>query len=143
MSQKEGIPHPGLADQVMSLEGRHERIQAVESTRKALLARRCYSLRLHIYLGFFLIFLFVVGVATAMMLTMYEVERKLHFLEIANEYMWEIQQARRFEKNFFLYGTNLNDALENVHRAKQIFDDNKEELGKIAGNARQATILSN
>src|SRR4030067_1135527 len=143
MSQKEGIPHPGLADQVMSLEGRHERIQAVESTRKALLARRRYSLRLHIYLGFFLIFLYVVGVATAIMLTMYEVEKKLHFLEIANEYMLEIQQARRFEKNFFLYGANLNDALENVYQAKQIFDDNREELRKILGKDSQAIILSN
>lgn len=143
MSQKEGNPHHDLADQAKSLEGRYERIQAVESTRKALLARRRYSLRLHIYLGFFLIFLFVVGVAAAMMLTMYEVENKLRFLEIANEYMLEIQQARRFEKNFFLYGTNLNDALENVYQAKQIFDDNKEELRKILGKDSQAIILSN
>ncbi len=143
MSQKEGNPHHDLADQAKSLEGRYERIQAVESTRKALLARRRYSLRLHIYLGFFLIFLFVVGVATAMMLTMYEVENKLRFLEIANENMLEIQQARRFEKNFFLYGTNLNDALENVYQAKQIFDDNKEEIRKILGKGSQAIILSN
>jgi len=143
MSRKEGNSHLDLADQATSLEGRYERIRAVESTRKALLARRRYSLRLHIYLGFFLIFLFVVGVATAMMLTMYEVENKLRFLEIANEYMLEIQQARRFEKNFFLYGTNLNDALENVNQAKQIFDDNKEEIRKILGKGSQAIILSN
>lgn len=143
MSKKEGNPHHDLADQATSLEGRYERIQAVESTRKALLARRRYSLRLHIYLGFFLVFLFVVGVATAMMLTMYEVENKLRFLEIANEYMLEIQQARRFEKNFFLYGTNLNDALENINKAKQIFDDNREEIRKILGKDSQAIILSN
>lgn len=143
MSRKEGNPHRDLADQATSLEGRYERIQAVESTRKALLARRRYSLRLHIYLGFFLVFLFVVGVATAMMITMYEVENKLSFLEIANEYMLEIQQARRFEKNFFLYGTNLNDALENVNKAKQIFDDNREEIRKILGKDSQAIILSN
>lgn len=143
MSRKEGNSRHDIADPATSLEGRYERIRAVESTRKALLARRRYSLRLHIYLGFFLIFLFVVGVATAMMLTMYEVENKLRFLEIANEYMLEIQQARRFEKNFFLYGTNLNDALENVNKAKQIFDDNKEEIRKILGKGSQAIILSN
>jgi signal transduction histidine kinase len=143
MSLNEGNPRHDIADPATSLEGRYERIRAVESTRKALLARRRYSLRLHIYLGFFLIFLFVVGVATAMMLTMYEVENKLRFLEIANEYMLEIQQARRFEKNFFLYGTNLNDALENVNQAKQIFDDNKEEIRKILGKGSQAIILSN
>ena len=143
MSQKEGNPHHDLADQAKSLEGRYERIHAVESTRKALLARRRYSLRLYIYLAFFLIFLIAIGVATSMMLTIDEVEKKLRFLEIANEYMLEIRQARRFEKNFFLHGTNLNDALENVYQAKQILNDNKEELGKIIGKDSQSIILFN
>ena len=143
MSQKEGNHHHDLADQAMSLEGRSGRIHAVEFTRKALLARRRYSLRLYIYLGFFLIFLIAVGVATSMMLTMDVVEKKLRFLEIANEYMLEIRQARRFEKNFFLHGTNLNDALENVYQAKQILNDNKEELGKILGKDSQSIILFN
>lgn len=143
MSQKEGNPRHDLADQAKSLEGRYGRIQAVESIRKALLARPRYSLRLHIFLGFLLIFLYVVGVGVAMMLTMYEVEKKLRFLEIANESMLEIQQARRYEKNFFLYGTNLNDALENVYQAQKILDDNKEEIRTILGKDSQAILLSN
>jgi len=150
MSQKKGIPPTmthDLADQAKTLEGRSEQIQATESARKALLARRRhrhrYSLQLHIYLSFFLVFLFVAGVATALMLTMYGVEKKLRFLEIVGEYMMEIQQARRFEKNFFLYGTNLNDAVENVYQAKQIFDNNSEELRKILGKSSQAIIMSN
>ena len=63
--------------------------------------------------------------------TMVQVEDKLHVLEIVNDYVVEIQQARRFEKNYFLYGTNLSDALENVYKARGIFDRNKEELGSM------------
>jgi two-component system NtrC family sensor kinase len=114
-----------------TLEGHYEHIKAAESAREALLARRRFSLRLQIYLGFFLVFLFAVGIATILLITMYQVEEKLRILEIANDYVIEIQQARRFEKNYFLYGTNLSDALENVYKAKDIFDRNTEELKKI------------
>jgi two-component system NtrC family sensor kinase len=114
-----------------TLEGHYEHIKAAESAREALLARRPFSLRLQIYLGFFLIFLFAVGIATILLITMYQVEEKLRILEIVNDYVIEIQQARRFEKNYFLDGTNLSDALENVYQAKDIFDHNTEEFKKI------------
>ena len=44
------------------------------------------------------------------------VERIL-FLEVAGDYKAEIQQARRFEKNYLLYGTNLEDVLLNIDAA--------------------------
>ena len=112
----------GHADLATTLEGRYERIKAAESAREALLARRRFSLRLQIYLGVFLVFLFAVLIASVLVVTMYQVEDKLRFLDIVNDYVIEIDQARRFEKNFFLYGTNLTDALENVYKAKDIFD---------------------
>lgn len=125
------------------LEGRYERIKAVEMAREALLARPSLSLRLQIYFGFLLVFLFAVGIATALVFAMYQVEDKLQFLDIVNEYVIEIQQARRFEKNFFLYGTNLSDALENVEKAHDILSLNAGELEKIIGRKSQSTILFN
>jgi two-component system NtrC family sensor kinase len=116
-----------------TLEGPYEKIRAAEAARQALLSRRRVSLRFQIYLGFFLVFLFSVGIATAVVLSMFEMEDKLRFLEIVDDYVTEIQQARRFEKNYFLYGTNLNDALENVYQAKGIFDHNGAELTRILG----------
>jgi len=126
-----------------TLEGRFDSIAAIESARQALLSRRRFSLRLQIHLGFFLIFVFILGVAAALILTMYQVEDRLQFLEIVNDYALEIQQARRFEKNFFLYGTNLNDALENVYKAKEIFDRNSEEVIEILGKDNENIVLSN
>jgi two-component system NtrC family sensor kinase len=116
-----------------TLEGPFERLRAAEAARHALLSRRRISLRFQIYLGFFLVFLFSAGIATALVLSMIEMEEKLQFLEIVNDYVTEIQQARRFEKNYFLYGTNLSDALENVYQAKEVFSNNGNELTRILG----------
>ncbi len=126
-----------------TLEGRFDSIQAIESARQALLSRRRFSLRLQIYIGFFLIFIFVLCIAAALITTMYQVENRLRFMEIVNDYAIEIQQARRFEKNFFLYGTNLNDALENVYKARDIFDRNSKEVINMLGKDTQNTILTN
>ncbi|MFI4972674.1 MAG: hypothetical protein ACHP7H_08340 [Hyphomicrobiales bacterium] len=39
-------------------------------------------------------------------------EQELHLFEVTSKPLFEIDQARRFEKNFFLHGTNLDDALD-------------------------------
>ena len=116
-----------------SLDGRYERIKAVEVAREALLSRKRISLRLQICASFFLVFLFAVVAAYVLSNANSKVEKKLHFLEISNDFIVEIIQARRFEKNFFLYTTNLNDALENVYQAKAIFDKNTGELKQVLG----------
>ena len=126
-----------------TLEGRFDSIKAIESARQALLARRRFSLRLQIYFGFFLIFIFILCIAAALIITMYQVEDRLQFLEIVNDYALEIQQARRFEKNYFLYGANLNDALENVYKAVEIFDSNSKEIIKILGKDTKNAVVSN
>ncbi|MBW1849950.1 MAG: HAMP domain-containing histidine kinase [Deltaproteobacteria bacterium] len=126
-----------------TLEGRFDSIKAIESARLALLSRRRFSLRLQIYLGFLLIFIFVLCIAAMLIITMYQVEDRLRFLEIVNDYALEIQQARRFEKNFFLYGTNLDDALENVYKANEILDSNSDEVIKILGKDTEDTVRTN
>jgi len=126
-----------------TVEGRYERIKAAEEARQALLSRPRFSLRLQIYLGFFLAFLFAMGIATALVVTIYQVEHKIRFLEIVNDYVIEVDQARRFEKNFFLYGTGLSDALDAVYQAADILDRNAEELSRIIGGETGQVILPN
>ena len=128
-------------DQAATVEGRYERIRVAEAARQALLTRPRFSFRTQIFLGFFLAFLFSFGIATSMVITIYLVENKMKFLEIASEYVMEIQQARRFEKNYFLYGTNLQDALEQVYLAKTILEKNSDELLRVAGDKRDSMII--
>lgn len=125
------------------MESRLGLARGAEQARKALLNRPRFSLRLQIYLGSFLAFLFTLAIATALVVSFHRMEGKIRFLEIVNDYVVEVEQARRFEKNFFLYGTNINDAQENVFRAENILDRNAEELAAIMGQNWRSVMLPN
>jgi len=51
----------------------------------------------------------------------------------AGNYMFEIQQARRFEKNYFLYGTKLVDALAHIQVAHDILNMEVENMTSVIG----------
>ncbi|BEQ13936.1 sensor histidine kinase [Desulfoferula mesophila] len=114
-----------------------------EQARKALLSRPRFSLRLQIFLGNALAFAIAIAIAIALVASFHRVEGKVRFLEIVNDYVMEVEQARRFEKNFFLYGTNLSDAQDNVFSAETILNRNGEELAAILGPGWRAQMLPN
>lgn len=64
-------------------------------------------------------------------------------MEIVNEYVVEVEQTRRFEKNFFLYGTGLTDAFDAIYQAKRILNRHRVELEKIIGSEARQVILDN
>jgi len=132
----------GKQKELRTLEGHYDRIESIEVARKALLDRKRMSMRFLMYLCFSLVFLIALGTAVILIITNSRVEKKLRFLEITNDLTVEISQARRFEKNFFLYGTNLNDAMENIYHAKNILDQNRNELKKILGKDEHERIMS-
>jgi len=132
----------GKEEELKTLKGRYDRIESVEVARKALLGRKHLSMRFLMYSCFSLVFLIALGTAVMLIMTNSQVEKKLRFLEITNDFTLEISQARRFEKNFFLYGTNLSDAMENIYHAKNILDHNRDELKKILGKDEHERIIS-
>jgi len=132
----------GERKELKTLEGHYDRIESIELARKALLDRKHLSMRFLMYLCFSLVFLIALATAVILIITNSQVEKKLRFLEITNDFTMEISQARRFEKNFFLYGTNLSDAMENIYYAKNILDQNKDELKKILGKDEHERIIS-
>ncbi|MDJ0761456.1 MAG: HAMP domain-containing sensor histidine kinase [Myxococcota bacterium] len=131
-------PSPDLSDDEYL-----EEVHDAASAKKAFLARPPLSLRLQFILYFLLAFLFSVGIAVMIIMDIYEVEKKITGLEIVNDYVIEIDQARRFEKNFFLYKTNLSDALESVDNAKVILVGNQEDLKKIIGDKKYKETIDN
>ncbi len=60
-------------------------------------------------------------------------KEKLHFLQVADNFSVEIQQARRFEKNYFLYGTNLSEAANHVNTALTLLQTNVLQLKGVIG----------
>ena len=113
-----------------------------EEAQRALKERPSVSIRIRLMLGFLAWFVLSLGIAVFSMVNVSSIRGKLHFLESAQNYMFEIQQARRFEKNFFLYHTNIDDALEHVRNAREILNNNSQEMGKVVGKTNFDTIKS-
>ena len=107
--------------------------KAETDAQKALQERPSFSIRARLSLGFFLFFILSFGVTVAALVIISKIENKLKFMEAVSTYTFEIQQARRFEKNFFLYRTNLNDAVNNVHKAQQILFANGDKIKSVVG----------
>jgi two-component system NtrC family sensor kinase len=106
-----------------------------ERAQKALRDRPSFTIRARLGLGFVVWFVLSLVVTVVSTLLVSRIENKLYFTEAANEYTFEIQQARRFEKNYFLYRTNLEDALEHVRNATSILNSERENIESVVGTA--------
>ena len=123
--------HEGVAPQssLPSLE------KSAEEAQRALSGRPSVSIRRRLSLGFLLWFLSTLALAIVSIVIISRIRTKLAFMEAATNYTFEIQQARRFEKNYFLYGTNLTDALEHVHNARAILEKERHNIAGVVGQS--------
>jgi signal transduction histidine kinase len=108
--------------------------EQARNVQKSLLERPKFSIRLRIILIFLVTFLLTCCIIIADMIFISNLSKQQQFLEKAANFEFEIQQARRFEKNYFLYGTNLHDALDHVHNAKNMKENFKEKMRIIIGD---------
>jgi two-component system NtrC family sensor kinase len=108
--------------------------EQIHAAQEALIHRPRISIRLRITLGFLVTFIFICGITIAAMIFINNITNKQQLLEKAGNLEFEIQQARRFEKNWFLYGTNLYDALNNVQNAQNILRSFEDEMRRTIGN---------
>jgi hypothetical protein len=69
------------------------------------------------------------------------IQKKLNFFQVSEKYLFDIAQARRWEKNHFLYGTNLEDAVQSANNAKIILSDNLKKVTIILSTEKTATIV--
>jgi two-component system NtrC family sensor kinase len=102
---------------------------------KALLERPGFSIRARLALVFLLFFVLSAGTAIGTWVILSRLQTRLQFIEIADQFNNEILQARRFEKNYFLYGTNLEDVLLHIDTADGHLSSSKTEFGSIVGLA--------
>jgi two-component system, NtrC family, sensor kinase len=84
--------------------------------------RPSLGIRFRLVLGFLSFFVLAVGVTVTAWIMLTRLEVRLRFLEVADRYTMEIQQARRFEKNYLLYGSNLRDVSEHVDDARALLE---------------------
>jgi two-component system NtrC family sensor kinase len=114
-----------------------------EEAQRALRQRPRVSIRARLTVGLFFWFLLTLGLSVASIVTLTRIGGKLSFTEALESYTFEIQQARRFEKNYFLYHTNLTDALDHVHNAQAILEEEHSNIEAIIGPPGHDRVLSN
>jgi two-component system, NtrC family, sensor kinase len=101
----------------------------------ALRQRPSISIRTRLILAFSLIFAMCVLITLWSIYFMAKIQIKIDFLETSGNYRAEILEARRYEKNYLLYGTNLEDALNHLQNAEQILSDNSRTITEIVGQS--------
>jgi len=111
-----------------------------EEAPQAIEKRPSLSIRRQLSLGLLLWFLLTLTLVVVSMVMISRIIAKLAFLEAATNYTFEIQQARRFEKNYFLYRTNLAEALEHVHNARGILEEQGGNIIAVIGRRAYDTM---
>jgi two-component system NtrC family sensor kinase len=112
-----------------------------ESADTALRRRPSVSIRTRISLAFALIFALCLSITLWSMFVLSDVQDKIRFLELADSYTSEIQEARRYEKNFLLYGTNLDDAIQHLTRAEALLNEDLPRVRRVVGETALTTML--
>ena len=115
--------------------------QRLRETERAFLSRPMLSIRLRIVAGFLLCF-FLTGFTALVTLTiLYQARGKLQFLRTSQDITFEVLQARRFEKDYFLYGTNLITAKEHAERALALLQASTVNVLDVAGEKNLAAMI--
>ncbi len=100
----------------------------VIDNEKELLERPVFSFRLQIILGFFTFFILSVVVTVGALIAINQIEKKFSNVQTWERFLFNIEQARRWEKNYFLYGRNLEEALSTTAEAKGLLDENLKKF---------------
>ena len=81
------------------------------------------SIRQKVVLGFVLSIIAFVGVGIIAYYNLLTIERKIGFVVRGHELHNTLLEARRYEKNFLLYGQreNIKEALTHLERGKEVY----------------------
>lgn len=113
-------------------------VRAVDEAQleQAFLTRPRFTIRARLIGAFGLLFLLMLGITASAVIFVSHTRDRLLFLDKAASYLFEVEQARRYEKNYFLYGTGLSDAIASAHEAEIQLDRIVSELGPGLGVQR-------
>jgi two-component system NtrC family sensor kinase len=101
------------------------------------------TIRARLIGAFALLFLLMFGITAAALVSVSFTRARLLFLDEAGRYLFEVEQARRFEKNYFLYGSGLPDAINSVQESDIQLERIAAELGSVVGVARLEMARTN
>ncbi len=128
MNEHSGAP---AKDPLESFTENDQRL--LDEAQRALAERPRISISFRIGLSMLLNFFLVASAIVASITLITMVGTSEEFLEKVNSYLFETEHARRFEKNYLLYGSNLDDAITQVQTAHQLLRSMKENVVDLVG----------
>lgn len=118
-----------------------EKKSALDTEGRDLLARPRFSLRLHILLLFILFSFLSMAIIIGSVIVINCIQKKISFVQTTERYLFYIEQARRWEKNYFLYDTNLEDAIQSTGNAKTLLSQNLKNLMTVLSAEETANMI--
>ncbi len=134
--ESRGLPPRSPRDQMGSDDAEIQASDLGSLASQALLARPGISLRVRLIMGLSVIFVVALGVVIVSWLILSQVDDRLEFVERSDKFTNEIQQCRRYEKNYFLYGTGRAQLIEHLRSARRTLTEAKVELSRVVGSSR-------
>ena len=112
---------------------------------KALMERPEISIRFRIILAFVILFLFSFGIGLSSIIYISSMNTTQDFFGHAAKFAFTVEQARRHEKNYFLYGTktDLFDAVSNINIAASILNGTSSEMQSLLKRETFRNLESN
>jgi signal transduction histidine kinase len=124
MRRREGAPEKPVGSfEVVE----HSRVTTTEAER-TLLARPNISIRRRLAIVLILFAAGAVAATVVVWVLLSVIERKVELIGAADQLNYEILQARRFEKNFLLYGGDLEHVDYHIAAAESVLESSMAEL---------------
>jgi len=112
-------------------KSRHELEET--AVKQALLERPSFSVKVRLTLIFLLFFLISAGASVTVMVMLSGIDYGIQFVTLTDGFANEIQHARRSEKNYFLYGSDLAEVLQHLTIGEELLEQTSQELGHVVG----------
>ena len=99
----------------------------------AFLSRPRVSIRLRIVGGFLAGFFLMAGAALVNLALLHKARSEARFLKAADAILFDVAEARRFEKNYFLTGKGIEQSFESAQEAVAEFEGETVTVLSVAG----------
>jgi signal transduction histidine kinase len=113
-----------------------------DSVKQALLKRPSFSVKFRLVLLFLVFFGISAGAAATAIFMVSSIDRRVQYVRLTDKFSNEIQHARRSEKNYLLYGSDLSEVELHLTAADELLEQGSEELGDVVGTQEIDSIRS-
>jgi two-component system NtrC family sensor kinase len=113
-----------------------------EETRikQSLLERPRFTVKARLTLILLIFFIVGAAVSVTAMFMLSKIRDRVQLVSLADKFANEIQSARRSEKNYFLYDSDLSEVRQHVDSAKSVLNLAKLELGHVVGREEISSL---